>query len=84
MRTLKSKCAFFVHLLAQGQTWGSMLQQCTNKNLTTDPFDNIYEVGEFSPEVDAGVVAGLKCLQPRWETNISSQYLIENLAVKIH
>jgi hypothetical protein len=52
------------HLLAQGQTQGSMLQQCTNKNLTTDPFDNTCEVDEVSPEVEAGVVTGLKCLQP--------------------
>jgi hypothetical protein len=51
-------------VLAQGQTQVSMLQQCTNKTLTTGPFSNSYEVDEFSPEVEAGVVAGLKCLQP--------------------
>jgi hypothetical protein len=41
-----------------------MLQQRTNKTLTTGPFDNTYEVDEVSPEVEAGVVAELKCLQP--------------------
>jgi hypothetical protein len=40
--------------LAQGQTQGSMLQQCTNKTLTTDPFGNTCEVDEVSPEVEAG------------------------------
>ena len=56
------------HLLAQGQTQGSMLQQRTNKTLTTSPFGNTCEVDEVSPEVEAGVVAGLRCLQP--ETQI--------------
>jgi hypothetical protein len=51
-------------VLAQGQTQGSTLQQRTNKTLTTDPFDNTCEADEVSPEVEAGVVAGLKCLQP--------------------
>jgi hypothetical protein len=41
-----------------------MLRQRTNKTLTTDPFDNTYEADEVSPEVEAGVVAGLRCLQP--------------------
>jgi hypothetical protein len=40
--------------LAQGQTQGSMLQQCTNKTLTTGPFGNTCEAGEVSPEVEAG------------------------------
>ena len=51
-------------MLAQGQTQGSMLQQRTNKTLTIDPFGNTYEADEVSPEVEAGVVAGLMCLQP--------------------
>jgi hypothetical protein len=50
--------------LAQGQTQGSTLQQRTNKTLTTGPFGNTCEADEVSPEVEAGVVAGLKCLQP--------------------
>jgi hypothetical protein len=50
--------------LAQGQTQGSTLQQRTNKALTTDPFGNTCEVDEVSPEVEAGVVARLRCLQP--------------------
>jgi hypothetical protein len=51
-------------LLAQGQTQGSTLQQRTNKTLTTGPFGNTCEADEVSPEVEAGVVAGLRCLQP--------------------
>jgi hypothetical protein len=51
-------------LLAQGQTQGSTLQQRTNKTLTTGPFGNTCEADEVSPEVEAGVVAGLQCLQP--------------------
>jgi hypothetical protein len=38
-------------LLAQGQTQGSMLQQLTNKTLTTSPFGNTCEADEVSPEV---------------------------------
>jgi hypothetical protein len=52
------------NLLAQGNTQGSMLQQCTNKTLTTSPFGNTCEVDEISSEVEAGVVVGLRCLQP--------------------
>jgi hypothetical protein len=51
-------------VLEQGQTQGSTLQQCTNKTLTTGPFSNTCEADEVSPKVEAGVVAGLKCLQP--------------------
>jgi hypothetical protein len=58
------------HLLAQGKTQGSTLQQRTNKTLTTDPFGNTCEADEVSPEVEAGVVAGLKCLQPSWDTDL--------------
>ena len=56
------------NMLAQGQTQGSTLQQRTNKTLTTSPFGNTCEADEVSPKVKAGVVAGLKCLQPRWDT----------------
>jgi hypothetical protein len=52
------------HLLAQGQTQGSMLQKRTNKTLTTDPFGKTCEADEVSPEVEEGVVARLQCLQP--------------------
>jgi hypothetical protein len=51
-------------ILAQGQAHGSTLQQRTKKTLTTDPFSNTCEADEVSLEVEAGVVAGLKCLQP--------------------
>ena len=52
------------HFLAHGQTQGSMLQQHTNKTLTTDPFGNTYKTDEASLDVEAGVVVGLRCLQP--------------------
>jgi hypothetical protein len=58
------------HLLAQGQTQGSTLQQWTNKTLTIGPFGNTCEVNEVSLEVEAGVVVGLKCLQPRWDIDL--------------
>jgi hypothetical protein len=57
-------------VLAQGQTQGSTLQQRTNKTLTTGPFGNTCEADEVSPEVEAGVVAGLRCLQPSWDTDL--------------
>jgi hypothetical protein len=31
-----------------------MLQQCTNRTLTTGPFGNTYDVDEVSPDVEAG------------------------------
>jgi hypothetical protein len=43
---------------------GFNAQENTNKTLTTDPFDNTCEADEVSPEVEAGVVVGLRCLQP--------------------
>jgi hypothetical protein len=39
-------------------------QEHTNKTPTTGPFDNTCEEDEVSTEVEAGVVARLKCLQP--------------------
>jgi hypothetical protein len=55
---------FYLYLLPQGQTQGSMLQQRTNKTLTTGPFGNTCEADEVSTEVETGVVAGLRCMQP--------------------
>jgi hypothetical protein len=43
---------------------GFNAKERTNKALSTGPFGNTYEADEVSPEVEAGVVAGLKCLQP--------------------
>jgi hypothetical protein len=43
---------------------GFNAQERTNKTLTTGPFGNTCEADEVSPEVEAGVVAGLRCLQP--------------------
>jgi hypothetical protein len=39
-------------------------QEDTKKTPTTSPFDNTCKVDEVSPEVEVGVVAGLRCLQP--------------------
>jgi hypothetical protein len=47
-----------------------MLQQHTKKTLTISPFDNTYEAHEVSPEVEAGGVAGLKCLQTSRDTDL--------------
>jgi hypothetical protein len=43
---------------------GFNAQEHTNKSLTTDPFGNTCEVDEVSPEVEVGVVARLRCLEP--------------------
>jgi hypothetical protein len=51
-------------MLSQGQTQGSTLQQRTNKTLTTEPLSDTYEANEVSPEVEAGVIVRLRCLQP--------------------
>jgi hypothetical protein len=42
------------YVLAQGQTQGSTLQQCTNKTLTIDPFDNTCEADAVSHKVEVG------------------------------
>jgi len=47
-----------------GEYPGFNVQECTNKALTINPFGNTYEADEVSPEVEAGVVARLRCLQP--------------------
>jgi len=39
-------------------------QERTNKALTTGPFGNTWEADEVSLEVEAGVVAKVRCLQP--------------------
>jgi hypothetical protein len=54
----------------QGQTQGSTLQHRTNKTLTTVPFGNTCEADEVSPEVEVGMVARLKCLQPSWDRDL--------------
>jgi hypothetical protein len=43
---------------------GFNAQEGTNKALTTGPFGNTCEADEVSPEVEAEVVTGLRCLQP--------------------
>jgi hypothetical protein len=47
-----------------GEDPGFNAQECTKKSLTTGPFGNTCEADEVSPEVEVGVVAGLRCLQP--------------------
>ena len=46
-----------------GANPGFIAQERTNKTLITGPFGNTCEADEVSPEVKAGVVAGLRCLQ---------------------
>jgi hypothetical protein len=43
---------------------GFNAQENTNKTLTIVPSGNTCEEDEVSPEVEAGVVARLRCLQP--------------------
>jgi hypothetical protein len=50
--------------VGMGADPGFNAQERTNKALTTDPFNNICEVDEVSPEVEVGVVARLRSLQP--------------------
>jgi hypothetical protein len=47
-----------------------LIQQCTNKTLTTSPFGNTCKADEVSPEVEVGGFVGLKCLQPSWDTDL--------------
>ena len=59
MFTSKHKNGFGI-----GANLGFNAQESTNKTLTTGPFSNTYEANEVSPEVETGVVAGLRCMQP--------------------
>jgi hypothetical protein len=34
------------------------------KTLTTSPFNDTYGEDEVSPEVEVGVVAGIRCMEP--------------------
>ena len=47
-----------------GEDPGFKAKECTKKSLTTDPFGNTCEADDVSPEVEAGVVSRLRCLQP--------------------
>jgi hypothetical protein len=51
-------------IVGTGADPGFNSQERTNKSLTTGPFGNTCEADEVSPEVEVGVVAGLRCLQP--------------------
>jgi hypothetical protein len=72
-----------IGVLAQGQTQGSMLKHRTNKTLTTGPFGNTCEADEVSPELDAGVVAGLhpKALSP---SSHGSNYFLHRLSFYLY
>jgi hypothetical protein len=54
----------YISNVGTGADPGFNAQERTNKTLTTGPFGNTCEADEVSPEVEAGVVAGLRCLQP--------------------
>jgi hypothetical protein len=51
-------------VVGTGADPGFNAQERTNNTLTTGPFGNTCEADEVSPEVEGGVVAGLRCLQP--------------------
>jgi hypothetical protein len=53
-----------MHHVGTGANPGFNAQECTNKTITTIPFGNTCEADEVSSKVEAGVVAGLRCLQP--------------------
>jgi hypothetical protein len=55
-------------------------QENINKTLTTDPFGNTCEADEVSLEVEARVVAGLRCLQPYLGHRFVIIFLIAHLA----
>jgi hypothetical protein len=50
--------AYFIYMVSCN------VQERTNKTLTTGPLENTYEVDEVSPEVEVGVIVGIRCLQP--------------------
>ena len=52
------------NIIGIGADSGFNAQYVTNKTLTTDPFGNTYEENGVSPEVEVGVVAGLRCMKP--------------------
>jgi hypothetical protein len=64
MVTIRTLCRNHKTRVGTGADPGFNATTTTNKTLTTNPFSNICEVDEVSPEVEAGVVAGLRCLQP--------------------
>ena len=63
-----------------GEDPGFNAQECTKKTLTNGPFGNTCEEDEVSPEVEAGRVAWLRCLQPSWDTDMWLQHLIEHFS----
>jgi hypothetical protein len=62
--------------MAQGQTQGSTLQQCTNKTITTGPFGNTYKEVEVSPEVVVGGRGGGGCRTQVSTTKLGHRYVI--------
>jgi hypothetical protein len=52
------------YVVGTGADPGFNAQERTKKTLATGPFDNTYEADAVSLEVEVGVVARLRCLQP--------------------
>jgi hypothetical protein len=50
--------------IGTGENRGFNAQYHTKKSLIISPFGNTWEADEVSPEVEVGVVANLRCLQP--------------------
>jgi hypothetical protein len=53
-----------IEIVGTGVYPGFNAQECTNKTLTIDPFSNTWEEDEVSLEIEAGLVARIRCLQP--------------------
>jgi hypothetical protein len=64
MISRSTKGITFISSIGTREDPGFNTQERTNKNLTIIPFSNTCEANEFSLEVEAGMVAGIKCLQP--------------------
>jgi hypothetical protein len=73
-----------VAYVGTGENPGFNSQERTNKALTTGPFSNTCEADEVSPEVEAGVVARLRCLQPYLGHRSVIISFTEHLALIIH
>jgi hypothetical protein len=52
------------HNVGTGVDLGFKAQERTKKTVATDPFGNTCKANAVSPEVELGVVARLRCLQP--------------------
>jgi hypothetical protein len=71
-------------MLAQGHTQGSMLHQCTNKTLTTDPFGNTCKMDEVSSEVEVGGLQDSDVCNLAGTQSYDYNTLTYHLVVNIH